>query len=838
MIKITNLNKYFYRHKSNEIHVINDVSLEFPKTGLVTIIGESGSGKTTLMNVIGGLDDFHSGSLEIDDFKIKKYSSKAIDRVRNEKVGYIFQNYLLLQQRTVYENLMLQLNMYNISLKEKNERIDYVLKSVGMMKYKKKNVSELSGGQQQRIAIARALIKSPSLILADEPTGNLDEKNTILIMNIIKKISQNTLVILVSHEMGIAESYSDYIIQVSDGKVVNKKENAGNGKYKLEDDQNLYLKEYEYSSVSDEHISIDFYANQDKKINLKIVFENGRFYVDSDQEIVVLDKDSEIKMVDEYKKELDVDTETMENDYYLEKLEFVKTPRLPLKEQIKLARSNLKKLKKRTAFLAFPLFIIIVLTLLSIQSIASVSYIDRFNINKSDSRIYSVILERGEATVVNPIAKFGFTKFYDQLREELPNIEPAVTISPSMICTVPSFTQLESVKYRFNGFSLLSTEMIEEEDLILGYMPQTAADAVVEKWVIDKLISESTIGNFLSVGSFINKIITIDNQNFRVTGIVDNEEKAVYVNKWRQLSMYPATLKKEGTSICSLSEYNKYLETPLDITLGSDEYILVNRYIMIDPISTKSNTMVFNADPDLTFNCVLTETNYECPFNYVVSDDTYERFRKSVLTVNYEKLDLVCDTEEEVKALNEFIDKVSEYYASGELKAIPENGYTAPTTFPDVKLLLSVKSTHNEILQPYIDEAKEAVSSRLLIMAAIIVVSIVIVFFTMKSYSIKNIYDIGVYRALGIKKSSIAFVYALEIFIISCKTTITGGILCYLVTNIIASIPIIDLQIAITFPMFILTTLGMILLNVLVGVLPVRLCMRQTPSKILSKYDI
>jgi ABC-type antimicrobial peptide transport system permease subunit len=248
--------------------------------------------------------------------------------------------------------------------------------------------------------------------------------------------------------------------------------------------------------------------------------------------------------------------------------------------------------------------------------------------------------------------------------------------------------------------------------------------------------------------------------------------------------------------------------------------------------------MIFNADPDLTFTCVSFETNLDCPFNYVVSDDTYERFRKSVLTVNYEKLDLVCDTEEEVKALNEFIDRVSDYYASGELKATPENGYTAPVTFPDVKLLLSVKSTHNEILQPHIDESKEAVSSRLLIMAAIIVVSVVIVFFTMKSYSIKNIYDIGVYRALGIKKSSIAFVYAIEIFIISCKTTLIGGILCYLVTNIIASIPIIDVQIAITFPMFILTTLGMILLNVLVGVLPVRLCMRQTPSKILSKYDI
>ena len=105
MIRIKNLNKYFYRHKPNQIHVINDVTLEFPETGLVTIIGESGSGKTTLMNVLGGLDDFESGIIEIDDAQISKYSSKQIDRIRNEKVGYIFQNYLLLQQRTVYDNL-------------------------------------------------------------------------------------------------------------------------------------------------------------------------------------------------------------------------------------------------------------------------------------------------------------------------------------------------------------------------------------------------------------------------------------------------------------------------------------------------------------------------------------------------------------------------------------------------------------------------------------------------------------------------------------------------------------------------------------------------------------
>jgi ABC-type lipoprotein export system ATPase subunit len=128
MIKITKLNKYYNKNKSNEIHVINDSTIEFPKTGLVTIFGESGCGKTTLLNVLGGLDDFHSGTIEIDDLEINKYNPKVIDRTRNEKIGFIFQNYLLLTQRTVYENLKIILDMYKLDEEEKNDRIDYVFR--------------------------------------------------------------------------------------------------------------------------------------------------------------------------------------------------------------------------------------------------------------------------------------------------------------------------------------------------------------------------------------------------------------------------------------------------------------------------------------------------------------------------------------------------------------------------------------------------------------------------------------------------------------------------------------------------------------------------------------
>ena len=134
MIKITNLNKYYNKNKSNEIHVVNNATMSFPEKGLVTIFGESGSGKTTLLNLIGGLDSFHSGKIEIDGKVITKYSSKKIDEIRNQKIGYIFQNYLLLGHKTVYENLDLVLSMYNLTLEEKNKRIDYVLKAVEMYK--------------------------------------------------------------------------------------------------------------------------------------------------------------------------------------------------------------------------------------------------------------------------------------------------------------------------------------------------------------------------------------------------------------------------------------------------------------------------------------------------------------------------------------------------------------------------------------------------------------------------------------------------------------------------------------------------------------------------------
>ena len=181
---------------------------------------------------------------------------------------------------------------------------------------------------------------------------------------------------------------------------------------------------------------------------------------------------------------------------------------------------------------------------------------------------------------------------------------------------------------------------------------------------------------------------------------------------------------------------------------------------------------------------------------------------------------------------------MKDYFASEELIATPENGFLDSADFHVVNIILSSYNEYDILLEPFLVESNKNVTSRMLVTLLVLIITILIVFFSMKSYSIKNIYDIGVYRAIGINKKSIVFVYALEILVISLKTTLIGGIICYAITNIIQGIPIIDVPIGISFDLFVVSTISLILLNIIVGVLPVIGYLKLTPSQILSKYDI
>ena len=202
MIKLRGVNKYFNKGKKNEIHVINDTTLNLGTKGLVALLGPSGCGKTTMLNAIGGLDKVNGGDIFVDGVKITGRSTSKVDEIRNLNIGYIFQDYKLVDNMTVYENVAMVLRMIGIRDEEEiRKRIEYILQTLGIYRYRNRMADMLSGGERQRVGIARAIAKNPKIIIADEPTGNLDSANTIEIMNIIKAISRDRLVVLVTHEV-------------------------------------------------------------------------------------------------------------------------------------------------------------------------------------------------------------------------------------------------------------------------------------------------------------------------------------------------------------------------------------------------------------------------------------------------------------------------------------------------------------------------------------------------------------------------------------------------------------------------------------------------------------
>lgn len=220
MIEIRNLQKV-YKTATHNVVALNEITTSFDSKGLVSIVGVSGCGKTTLLNLIGGLDKDYTGSISFDGEDINKYNSKKTDMYRNEKVGFIFQEYNLINTISVYSNIEIGLSLTKLTKKEKKERIEEISKRLEIYDLLNKKPLELSGGQKQRVAIARAIVKKPRIILADEPTGALDSKTSISIMKILKELSKEYLVLMVSHNMELAKTYSNRILTMLDGKIIN-----------------------------------------------------------------------------------------------------------------------------------------------------------------------------------------------------------------------------------------------------------------------------------------------------------------------------------------------------------------------------------------------------------------------------------------------------------------------------------------------------------------------------------------------------------------------------------------------------------------------------------------
>lgn len=219
MLKLKNIKKS-YKTGDFVQKALDNVSITFRKSEFVSVLGPSGSGKTTLLNVVGGLDNYDSGDLIINGKSTKNFKDRNWDAYRNICVGFVFQNYNLIGHISVLANVEMSLTLSGVNLKTRRKKAKEALKKVGLLDHANKRPNQLSGGQMQRVAIARALVNDPDIILADEPTGALDSKTSVQIMDLIKEISKDKLVIMVTHNADLASRYSSRIVELKDGKIV------------------------------------------------------------------------------------------------------------------------------------------------------------------------------------------------------------------------------------------------------------------------------------------------------------------------------------------------------------------------------------------------------------------------------------------------------------------------------------------------------------------------------------------------------------------------------------------------------------------------------------------
>ena len=538
MIRIQNLHKYFNKGRTNEIHVINGIDLTLPEKGMTAIFGKSGCGKTTLLNVIGGLDSFASGSVTVESSDIRTNT----DDLRNRYIGYIFQNYNLNREESCFENVADALRLCGMDDEEEIERrVMAALQNVGMEKYAKRPPNTLSGGQQQRIAIARAIVKNPRIILADEPTGNLDEANTVMIMDLLKSISENHLVLLVTHEAHLVDHYCDTVIELSDGKIVGVRHNENADGYSVKDKNHIYLGELEKTEVSDEKAHIEYYGDTpDQPVSVRIVNHGGKLYVEIQTEKVqLLDGTSEVRLIEgvfeetvkEKKEASHIDMSA------LPPVKATKTGKLfsfksSLKSGYRINFTKNKRGKKvlRSCMCMFSA-IIVLMTAIFGTSIGNIlDARDSYNHN-----MFYVYTPDGEVS--------------DKLVSAMQNGEGAIDFL-RLYSHYPSGD--DWITFRIGGFETFSTSfysgwletkaaflersMAKDLRLLAGTKENLKdEDILITRKVADALLEQSTYGHISEyrdlIGLISDTLSTREGKNPRIAGVVESDEIAVYIDE-------------------------------------------------------------------------------------------------------------------------------------------------------------------------------------------------------------------------------------------------------------------------------------------------------------------
>lgn len=817
MIKLEKVNKYFNRRRKNQIHIINNTSLELGDKGLVAILGQSGSGKTTLLNAIGGLDKVNKGKIYINGKKITKRLAGTVDKIRNLNIGYIFQDYKLIENMSVFDNVAISLRM--IGLKNKKEiekRVNYVLEAVNMYRYRNRPAGMLSGGEKQRVAIARAIVKNPSIVIADEPTGNLDSKNSLEIMNIIKAISKEKLVILVTHEVDLANFYATRIVEVEDGKIVKDYENESKESLEYRMDNKIYLKDFKNTkNINNEKLNIDIYAdNENEEIDIKLVIKNGNVFIQAEnKKVEVVDENSAIELINDHYKKID---KSIYEKYKYDLNEVIdKKYKVRYKSIHGIFKSikngfnrilNYTVLKKilLLGFFASAMFIVY-----SVSNIAGATNIKESDYIKMDKNYLQVDMAKVN---VDDYIKYENLDTIDYMIPGNGNV--------SFKIKMDTYYQLSNFSYELSGM-LADIEKLNTEALIKGRMPQNEYEIVVDKKIIDNMLN-SSYSTFAGMGiktedELLNKIVTIDGmKEFTIVGFSNTNTPTIYVNK----NMFINILNHSQTSNSGMGIY---FNTDQD---KNTEINVKDYNLYLDDIKITKGR--------------LPENDYETIVNKSNQDEM--KLNKTIKTeVNGKQLTVVgyydSKTNRQDYLVNNNTVKYDVISKNNGFMIYPKDKYSVINEFKN-QYGLNIIDRYEKDKQDYIENKKGEIKSAVIFAGVILAISLIEIYLMIRSSFLSRIKEIGILRAIGVKKKDVYRMFIGEIIAITTVASMPGIILMTYILSQISKVPYVDRMFVVNFQTVGISIIIVYLFNIIVGLLPLFKVLRKTPAKILARHDV
>lgn len=813
MIKLENVNKFFYRHKKNQIHVINNTSLTLEDKGMVSLLGPSGCGKTTLLNAIGGLDKIDSGKIYINGERLSRRSFSSVDKIRNINIGYIFQDYYLVNNMTVFDNVALVLKINGIKDKDEiTKRVNYVLEKVGMYRYRNRYANMLSGGERQRVGIARAIVKDPSIIIADEPTGNLDSKNTIEIMNIIKAISKDRLVILVTHETELADFYADRILKIEDGKIIEDIVNNHDNDLDYRLENKIYLKDLEnHETIDKENLKVDFYSDTKEKLNIKLIVKNGNVYIENSNKVEVIDNNSSIELVnDHYKKiskdiyqEYKFDFDKIINKNINKKYSSIFNPITLIKNGFKkvINYSAIKKLLLVGFFLSGIFITYSVSSLYGIYNIDDSKFV---TINKNYLVIDSKKID------VNDFLKY-------EKNDNVNYILPGGSLV-SFYIEYDDYYQTLNYKDLIYG-SLSSLNMISENDIISGRMPNKSNEIVIDKLVFDTYYSNpfaSMLGINTPEKLFDRELTVGVLENYKIVGVVDLGSPSIYTDESEFINIlyntndtaftdnyYEEYIVDDKMVENLIYDYNIYKNK---ITIKEGRFPLNDYEVIVNNFYKDSYKI--NQEIDVKINDKKLKV-----VGFYTSDDNISYLLSNTNTIKYSLIsnssDMTLSVKDKNKALNDF-------------KA----------------MVLNIKDSYQYSRDKYYNTRMDSMASTLIFSVVILLISLIEIYLMMRSSFLSRIKEVGIYRAIGMKRLDIYKMFIGEIIAITTLGSMTGVFFSSYVIYQLTTVSYYANKFLMNGTTVLTIVIIVYLFNLLVGLLPCALTLRKTPAEIMSRSDI